>query len=54
MSNTNFCQGCGNEEINSHTREYSGWTFCNNECAETFKDEINRAIPVMLREIENE
>tara|TARA_Y100000296_G_scaffold87129_1_gene129964 strand:- start:3027 stop:3194 length:168 start_codon:yes stop_codon:yes gene_type:complete len=48
---TNYCQGCGNHDINSHTQEYSGWTFCNLECADTFKEEINLAIPDQLKYI---
>ena len=49
--NINYCQGCGNNEVNSHTQEYSGWTFCNLECADTFKEEINFAIPDQLKYI---
>jgi len=52
--NTNYCQGCGNHDINSHTQEYSGWTFCNRECAKTFKEEINSAIPDQLKYIGEE
>ena len=48
------CQGCGNSAVNSHTRAYSCWTFCNDECAETFKKEINDSIPDLLTHIGEE